>query len=351
LSIQTPSGKWVNFSNLFKVSEKVIEILKSDGFIVSEPSIRSATYELLLIALESKNRNLPSLDEIKRRIKCNLDKFLQRALSNKTKVLSVAPIIGCKIDDTIEFDNGCTLRMPTEFDVFVMVMARGIEEFKTPSMDISISEPVLVAEHEVTTGIKYNKDIEIHIRELHESFKRKTSENLLALRLCAEEPVGYGLVYHIDRDWITPLSLRAITEEPYPNYKIATFYEIHGKRFPRSFLFNFNEKLIKKDEVLSIYHKINALYSKLDKCRDENEAEKYIQLILALKYYSKSMDEFEIGWSILRLTNALESICRYLGEECTTGQKIIRILKNYGFDLTDDEEKVIIKAYKIVGLN
>jgi len=157
LSIQTPSGKWVNFSNLFKVSEKVIEILKSEGFIVSEPSIRSATYELLLIALESKNRNLPSLDEIKRRIKCNLDKFLQRALSNKIKVLSVAPIIGCKIDDTIEFDNGCVLRMPTEFDVFVMVMARGIEEFKTPSMDISISEPVLVAEHEVTTGIKYKK--------------------------------------------------------------------------------------------------------------------------------------------------------------------------------------------------
>lgn len=266
-------------------------------------------------------------------------------MSNSVKILSVAPIIGCKIDDTIEFDNGCILRTPTESDVFVMAMARGLDGFNTTLMEISLSEPVLVVEHEIITAIEQYKNEEIYIRELHESFKRKTSDNLLALRLCTGEPVGYGLVYHIDKDWITPLSPRVITEEPHPNYKITTLYEIHGKRFDRRFLFNFSEKLVRKKEILDIYNRINALYSKLDKCRDENEVERYSQLLLALKYYSKSMDEFEIGWSILCLTNALESICRYLGKECTAGQKIIRILKDHGFDLTDDEEK-LIKAYK-----
>lgn len=67
-AITTASGECVDFSDLFKVSEEIIEILKSEGFEFSEPSVRSATRELLLLALESKDGNLPSLDEIKRRI-------------------------------------------------------------------------------------------------------------------------------------------------------------------------------------------------------------------------------------------------------------------------------------------
>ena len=347
LSITTEDGKCVSFSDLFKVSEEIINILRSNEFEFSESSVRSATYELLLLALESRDGNLPSLDEIKRRIKDNLDKFLQRVLSNSEKVLSVAPIIGCKIDDTIEFDNGCILRTPTESDVFVMTMARGLDGYNTTLMEISPSEPVLVVEHEIITAIEQYKDVEIYIRELHESFKRKTCDILLALRLCTGEPVGYGLVYHIDRIWITPLSLRVITEEPHPNYKITTLYEIHGKRFDRRFLFNFSEKLVRKKDILDIYNRIDALYSKLDKCQDENEVERYSQLLLALKYYSKSMDEFEIGWSILCLTNALESICVYLGRRCSTGDQIKRTLKSCGLSLTNDEEKLIENAYRV----
>ena len=98
---------------------------------------------------------------------------------------------------------------------------------------------------------------------------------------------------------------------------------------------------------MDIYNRINALYSKLDKCQDENEVERYSQLLLALKYYSKSMDEFEIGWSILCLTNALESICVYLGRRCSTGDQIKRTLKSCGLSLTNDEEKLIENAYRV----
>ncbi len=271
-AITTASGKYIRFSDLlFKVSEEIIEILRSEGFEFSEPSVRNATYELLLLALESKNRYLPSLDEIKRRIKDNLDKFLQRALSNRIKILSAAPIIGCKIDDTIEFDNGCILRTLTESDAFVMAMAKGLYGCETALTEIKPSELVLVIEHEFTTAIEQYKNLEIYVRELHESFKRKTCDALIALRLCAGEPVGYGLVYHIDITWITPLSLRVISEEPHPNYRITTLYEIHGKRFDRRFLFNFGKKLVRKKDVLDVYNRICALYSKLGTCEDENE--------------------------------------------------------------------------------
>ena len=160
-AITTASGKYINFFNLFEVSDEIIEILKSEEFEFSEPSVRSATHELLLLALESKDRNLPSLDKIKKRIKDNLDKFLQRALSNSIKILSVAPIIGCKIDDTVEFDNGRILRTPTESDVFVMAMARGLDGFNATLMEISSSEPVLVVEHEIITTLTASSGGEI----------------------------------------------------------------------------------------------------------------------------------------------------------------------------------------------
>ncbi len=58
------------------------------------------------------------------------------------------------------------------------------------------------------------------------------------------------------------------------------------------------------------------------------------------------MDEFEIGWSILCLTNALESICWYLGGKgCNTSSKIKRALKGCRISLSSDEEKLIEEAY------
>ena len=261
LTIKTKDGKHINFSDLFNVAEEIIKILKSEGFEFLEPCVRRATFELLLIVLESKDCNLPSLEDIKKRLRDNLDKFLQRALSNKIKVIAVAPIIGCKVDEAVKFDDGCIIRPLTEDDLSVMVIAKGLESFENPWTELK-PYTVLVAEHEIDTATekirregRYNE--ETYIRELHESFKAKTYNALLALRLCAGEPVGYSLVYHIDKTWTTPLSFRIVTEDPSPNYRVTSLYEISGRKSDRLFLFlfDYNKKLVKKDELLNTYKK------------------------------------------------------------------------------------------------
>ena len=243
--------RYINFSDLFNVAEEIIEILKSGGFEFLEPSIRYATFELLLIVLESKNKNLPPLEEIKKRLRDNLDKSLQRALSNKIRIISVAPIIGCKVDEAVKFDDGCIIRPLTGEDLSVMIIAKGLESFKNPWIELK-PYTVLVAEHEIDTATekirregRYNE--ETYIRELHESFKAKTYNALLALRLCAGEPVGYSLVYPIDKTWTTPLSFRIVTEDPSPNYRVTSLYEISGRKSDRLFLFlfDYNKKLVK----------------------------------------------------------------------------------------------------------
>ena len=59
------------------------------------------------------------------------------------------------------------------------------------------------------------------------------------------------------------------------------------------------------------------------------------------------MDEFEVSWILLCLTNALEAICRYLGGKgCDTAKKIKRTLREQDLITSNGEEKLIEKAYK-----
>lgn len=60
-----------------------------------------------------------------------------------------------------------------------------------------------------------------------------------------------------------------------------------------------------KESVMSNYKNLDSLYSEISLHGH------YSYLILACQFYSKSMEEYEIGWALLDLVIALESLCYF----------------------------------------
>lgn len=334
-------NKWVNLGELFNIAEDIIRILNEKDILISwKPNVRKVTSELIFIALESKIMQLPSKSEISNRIVNNTELFIKRAIRKENKFKSVAPVVPCNLARSVQLGD-CVFRNPTKEDISVIAMATNFSE----STFFTTQFPVLALEHEVDwvpNSLRFS--IEDSLRHLHNSFKRRTHEVLLAIRLSNPDPIGFGVVYHIDAEWSTPMSMRLTTEEPNPMYKPYT--TIGFKPISRASLILPEKVDIDGKNVQVIYEKTKAIRHAVI----ENPNNVISHISMALDYYNKSLDEYDNNWALLDLVNALEAICRFESRRrnpCVSNGRIIRVFSEYDQSPMPSTEKKIIKdAYR-----
>jgi hypothetical protein len=136
---------------------------------------------------------------------------------------------------------------------------------------------------------------------LHDSFKDKCFKVLAVIRLAESSRIGFNTIYHLDPIWINFRLFRFITEDASPVYRPLRLGEHHLQRDEFMLL-----KKYDKDIVIGNYRKIDGLYAIHD---TTSQGLKYLKS--AVEFYSKSMEEHDIGWAILDLVIALESLCNF----------------------------------------
>jgi len=218
------------------------------------------------------------------------------------RVRTIAPLIGCRFDDSLDLD-GVYFRKMNSDDIATMAMI----EWNFNGQDLmeqsfGYDYPVVVLDHcFVMVANPNDYSFNESMYRLHNAFKDRCFKVLAAIRLAESSRIGFDTVYHLDSTWINFRSFRFITEDASPIYRPLRF----GKHQLQSDEFMLPKKY-GKDSVIGNYRKIDGLYSIHS---TTSQGLKYLKL--ALEFYSKSMEEHDIGWAILDLVIALESLCNF----------------------------------------
>jgi len=297
LSFKHRNGEHIAFKELFDISEKIIHVMKCYNVeIPYEPQVRRATRELILLAFENSQHQLPSKDEIKKRIIDNVDHLFYRSIEKVTKVRSIAPIIGCTLTDSLLLGD-VTFRNPTEQDLALIMMAQQKSPFELPKDPAFFRHPVLVLDHNVNMQPDPNRySIEESLRILHIAFKVRVRDALFAIRLGSQADVGFSSVFHIDSEWITPESLRLLTEEPYSTYKTV----VAGTTIPK--LSTIMPRIaLQKQPIEKIFHSLKTV-------RDKREKDSVFHLDLAIRRFDQALSRNNPEDQLIDLVISLETL-------------------------------------------
>lgn len=257
--------------------------------------------DAILCALEADSMKIPSQKLIKSNIRNIMNNFVPHVQSKLPKVRSVAPFVGANLDTDLTFD-GILFKNPDKTDIANLVTIECNITGEMSEFHFDYDEPILILEHEFNfSPDPHNYELAYSIDNLHQTFKSKTRDIVSAIRLNAEKRIGIAFVYHSSADWKNLSSFNWITEDASPVYKPIEF----GRHSLDKSEFTDTKQKLVANEITRIYQKIISARSKVAKHPE------YSELLTATNAYSKSMDESDVGWTILDLAIGLEALCKF----------------------------------------
>jgi hypothetical protein len=293
--------------------------------------------ELVYSTLESVSMIIPTEDEIAANLKPSIDSFIRRISTRPMRVRTIAPLVGCSFDDSLDLE-GVSFRKMNRDDIATMAMIEwNLSGGDMTQMTFDYRDSVIVLDHSFDMVINpHDYSLNESMDRLHNSFKDRCHKALAAIRLVESKRIGFNQMYHLDPIWVTLDSFRFITEDAPPIYRPFRF----GKHISPRDEFYLPRKNRDKDSVTSNYKKLDRLYAEI------SIHTHYSYLTLAFQFYSKSMEEYEIGWALLDLVIALESLCYFRKTQmndtglCDSAGAINRALGSY------TKAELVRKAYE-----